>query len=76
MSDEQARRIFDYGPSKDVDYLRDLVSDVSGDRAYAEGLQRFELILDGRLMFQIASRRCSYMDNLTGASARKRNENR
>ena len=37
MSDEQARRIFDYGPSKDVDYLRDLVSDVSGDRAYAEG---------------------------------------
>ncbi len=75
MSDEQAQRILDYGPSRDVDYLRDLVSDVSGDRAYAEGLQRFELILEGRLMFQVASRRFAYMNNFNDNSPNKKNRN-
>ncbi len=75
MSDKQAQRILDYGPSRDVDYLRDLVSDVSGDRDYAEGLQHFELVLDGRLMFQIASRRFAHMNDFNDDSTNKKNRN-
>ncbi len=57
MSDEQAQRILAYGPSKNEKYLRSLISEVSENRVYAEGLDYSELLLQGRLMFQIASRR-------------------
>ena len=72
MSDEQARRIFTHGPSKDEDYLRELISDISGDKTYAESLAHFELLLEGRLIFQVACRRRDSLKTSIDVSANRK----
>ncbi len=72
MSDEQAHKIIAYGPSKNEEYLRALVSEVSENRAYANGLEYSELLLQGRLMFQIASRRFDAPKNFNDSSTKRK----
>ncbi len=72
MSDEQAQKILAYGQSKNEEYLRALVSEVSEDRTYADRLEYSELLLQGRLMFQIASRRFDVSRKFTDASVKRK----